>query len=61
MIATLLNKQDAKMEHELSVREAGKKGGNSTLQKYGKDYFKKIASKPRKRNKKLSTDKGLQV
>lgn len=35
-------------------KEAGKRGGSSTLQKYGKDYFKKISQKAveaRRKNK----------
>ncbi len=32
-----------KKERELSIREAGMKGGNNTLKRHGKKHFKKIS------------------
>lgn len=31
------------------LKEIGKKGGEATKEKYGEDYFKRIAELPRKR------------
>lgn len=33
------------MPKELTVKEIARKGGQATLKKYGKDYYKKIVAK----------------
>lgn len=46
----------AENEEVMNVREAGRKGGNSTLKRWGLDFFRKIGSKGGKRTARLYKD-----
>lgn len=43
----------------MNVKEAGKKGGSSTLNKYGVDYFKQISRKAAEARTKKAQEKHL--
>lgn len=41
---------------EVSVRDAGRRGGRATLEKYGRDYFKIIGRRGGQKTKELYRD-----
>jgi hypothetical protein len=43
----------------MDTRDAGKLGGNATLNKYGKDYFKELRKKSSGRTKKVKAEAKL--
>ena len=48
--------KDEKIEQTISVREAGRKGGQATLRNQGNEFFRKIGKKGGKRTAELYRD-----